>query len=292
MRKKAFTLIELLVVIAIIALLLAVLLPALRRAKEQATGAVCLSNLKGIATSWHTYAMDNKEKLVNGHVPMFTTTFPTPPPYPFWVQSPQNEAGIYTGGGPIILQADEIRGIERGTLFPYIKNWKAYHCPGDKSSSFFAGVATVTTGSWVNSYSIMGLMNGEQGKEWAIVRGVANPIAGTDYDRNAVFKMSEIRSPGTKIVFLENGDPRGWLIGSWIMNAGTTPSWIDAFAIWHGQYSNNGFADGHAEKHKWVDASTLKNATYKNPVITTPPPNESGEDIRFMNASYVPGIRR
>ncbi|RKY05906.1 MAG: hypothetical protein DRP66_09855 [Planctomycetota bacterium] len=59
-KKTAFTLIELLVVIAIIALLLAILIPALNTVKKQATGAVCLANLRGISMSWYLYAGDNE----------------------------------------------------------------------------------------------------------------------------------------------------------------------------------------------------------------------------------------
>jgi len=54
-RREAFTLIELLVVIAIIALLMAVLLPVLRYAKQQATGAACLGNERSLIIAWHTF---------------------------------------------------------------------------------------------------------------------------------------------------------------------------------------------------------------------------------------------
>jgi prepilin-type N-terminal cleavage/methylation domain-containing protein len=76
MKQKAFTLIELLVVIAIIALLMAVLLPALNRAREGGKRAACLSNVKQLTTSWMLYAQANEDKLVNGG-PTNSTTCPT-----------------------------------------------------------------------------------------------------------------------------------------------------------------------------------------------------------------------
>lgn len=65
-RHKAFTLVELLVVIAIIALLIAILLPALTKAREQGKRIVCMSNLRQLTVAWTAYAQMNSEKLVNG----------------------------------------------------------------------------------------------------------------------------------------------------------------------------------------------------------------------------------
>ena len=80
MRKtKGFTLIELLVVIAVIAILLAILMPALRRAKEQGQRAACLSNVKQLTVAWLMYAYENDDKIVNA------STFFSRPGEPAWI---------------------------------------------------------------------------------------------------------------------------------------------------------------------------------------------------------------
>ena len=68
MDSSGFTLIELLVVIAIIAVLMAILIPALHRAKEQGARATCLSNVKQLTLAWILYAQENDDRIVNASV--------------------------------------------------------------------------------------------------------------------------------------------------------------------------------------------------------------------------------
>jgi len=282
--KKAFTLIELLVVIAIIALLLSVIIPALKKVKKQAAAVVCLSNMRSMATSWHSYAMDHDSKLVNGHVPRRIFASPC-----FWVEAPQDRNGVYTGekalSNTVLPVQEEQNGIRKGLLFPYLEAVDAYHCPADKSALLFSDRSTAGYGSWWNSYSITGMMNGEASKETYLLY---NPSATSGWDNHSVFKLSEISSPSSRIVFLENADWRGWLMGSWLMNY-TTPYWTDPFAIWHGTtspFSPLGFADGHAENHRWVNKTTWDMA--QNHLFNITPPANEREDIEFMRHAYLP----
>ena len=105
---RGFTLIELLVVIAIIALLLAILVPGLKRVKEQGKRIVCLSNLRQMMFCWEMYAEENDDKIVNGN----------------------------TGAGcwvewltPPVTEKTRIQAIENGLLFPYCESIDIYKCP-------------------------------------------------------------------------------------------------------------------------------------------------------------------
>lgn len=256
MKKGAFTLVELLVVIAIIALLMAILMPALRLAKDQATALICVSNLKTLSLGWFTYTTDNDGELVNGHVPQNND-----PPRHYWVLAPQALDGTYTGGDRPGLVEDKLRGIKRGLLYPYVKNVKIYHCPGDARIDMPDQLA-------YRSFSVAGGANGEG---WS-----GSYIIAKTY--------SEIRNPGKKYIFLEEADRRGWNIGSWVMNLDRTDQWVDPFSIWHNEKSTLGFADSHAEKHKWVDNSTIEmSETQEN--FKDIPSNE-GEDYRYMMSGF------
>lgn len=273
-KNRAFTLIELLVVIAIIALLLSILIPALQAIKMQATGVVCMSNLNGISKSWWLYAEENDGKLCNGHVPreatyaneqFWQTTSSYGGPYKdnaWFVNPPHRQDGTYTGDPIPCPLEDEARGLLSGALGSYVESEKPWHCPGDKNY-----LKTQDRGG-KRSYSITGLMHGEQ----------PNQI-------NCVDKMGEIVSPAMKIVFLENTDDRGWNMGSWIMNP-ATPSWIDPLAIFHNDRSTIGFADGHAEKHQWVDGDTIRRAGGES---TAP---SQGRDLAWLAAHYIPGKKK
>lgn len=274
--RKAFTLIELLVVIAIIGLLMSIIVPAVRRVKQQATGAVCLANLKGLSASWQAYLVDNDEYLVPAHVPVESNRDPG---VRYWIESPQNNIGEYRGGEADVTLKYEQNGIREGSLFPYVDALDVYHCPGEKSSKNPDFPNSTGNKPWFNSYSISGLMNGR----------ITSPEEAT---KKVVNRATKIVSPGNKIVFIENTDERGWLMGSWLFDfVSTTPAWIDPVAIWHRDRCSLGFADGHAEMHQWVDDSTIQNAEAGSIVNERPLDGESGDDISFMRRSYIPGRR-
>jgi prepilin-type N-terminal cleavage/methylation domain-containing protein/prepilin-type processing-associated H-X9-DG protein len=282
-KRKGFTLIELLVVIAIIAILLAVLIPALNAAKKQVTGIVCMSHLNSIVKCWSLYIGDNDNKLCNTLVPRSALyndlkTWLTAPasffngPYKdnaWWVNPPINTQKVYTGDPVPCRLIDEDNGNASGVLGPYIESTKILHCPADKTYLLSPDRGGMRT------YSGTDLMNGERPN-----------------DRYCVRKFNEIYTPADKFVFLENTDFRSWNMGSWMFNYGDilanppTHSWVDSMAVFHTDRNTFAFADGHAEKHKWEDGTTIKGAGGQNYLAP-----DLKRDLQWVAMRYIPGRR-
>jgi prepilin-type N-terminal cleavage/methylation domain-containing protein len=128
-QRNGFTLIELLVVIAIIAVLMAILMPALNIVREQARGVACMSNQKTMGLAYVMYADDNDSGMCGG-MSRYAPTNGVPP----WVMPPLDYQGDGSynqmPSGPVTLEQRH-NGLREGALFPYIRDVGAYHCPGD-----------------------------------------------------------------------------------------------------------------------------------------------------------------
>ena len=277
MKSRAFTLIELLVVIAIIAVLMAVLMPALRLARQQAATGQCLSNVKNLSLGWYMYMGENDSRIMSSEDnAMLNGTFVG------WIGVPRDENGTLLGirqTDPEVTDEDEIRGIEAGLLFPYIKSPGAYHCPSSFVTSLY-DLSRVFV-----SYSIPTFLYGQ-----------TNRNAG-DYHEQ-IRNFNDIKSPSTSYVFVESGETRNWNSSHHFVMAAPeftnqpTWGWWGPMAVNHGNGSVLGFADGHADVRKWRDRYTIERV---DKLITSGatnygqdyPPPEQHLDIDYMARGWA-----
>jgi prepilin-type processing-associated H-X9-DG protein len=262
-------LIELLVVIAIIAILAALLLPALARAKLNATQAACLSNEKQLGLAFVMHASDSNDKIIGSRAhgqPHDADGYWGPPnPDP----SPNNSVvqAQWPGG---LAQANALAAVQgalttNNLLYQFAPSVGVYHCPGDVRFNL-----SLASGWAYDSSSKTDNVGGE-GKG-----GI------TDYT-----KQSQIMHSSDTFAFLEDADTRGYNVGTFEVdyNGVNSITLIDPIALYHGNVNTMCFADGHAEHRKWTDSAILqtgKQASQGLAYSFTTQPSATGADYRFV----------
>lgn len=238
-RARAFTIIELLVVIAIIAILAAMILPALHRAKSRSRGTECMNNLRQFGLALQMYADDHDDSLPYNMGKEGTKKTVSEGKYLNWVNGVMSWELDSDNTNTALLTA--------GGLGPYFSGvTSVFRCPEDNVVS--PAQRDAGWSSRVRSIS-MNAMLGNAGEFLADGVNTNNP------NYKQFFKMSEIADPSRIFAFVEEHPDS--INDGYFINRFYYYWWIDLPASYHNGGGYFTFADGHSEIRYWRQASTM-----------------------------------
>lgn len=253
--RCAFTLIELLVVIAIIAILAALLLPALSKAKARAQGVECINNLRQIGLAWIMYCDENQ-----GHVPPNKGNDDSAQTWVYgWLDFTSSPDNVNTD------YLIDSRGTGRyGLLGPYLKNPAVFRCPSDHSQVTISGNLV----NRVRSISMQCWMGGD---------GYANEASGYQ----TIVKSGDMVNPSPAQTFYLLDEREDSINDSWFGLDMSQEGLVDYPASYHSGGAGLAFADGHTEIKKWIDPRTNPRLA-KGEVLPRNVPSPGNADLAWM----------
>jgi prepilin-type processing-associated H-X9-DG protein/prepilin-type N-terminal cleavage/methylation domain-containing protein len=249
--RSGFTFIELLVVIFTIAVLAALLAPAMGSSAIDSAAVKCMSNIRQLSAGWQMYANENIGVFA------YNEEGGTPPA---WVYGNEDYSG-----SPANYNTNYVLNPQYAQLAPYVKTAAVFKCPSDVSlSSGSSGVPRLRSFSMNGAVGLNSGGASEGQGAWLPSLYGNNGVAGGGY--SCYFREQDLGhpSPAGLYLFLEE-DPDSINDGSFAFSmpasAGGT-YWVDIPAKYHANANNFSFVDGHVELHTWQMPQGIPNVTF------------------------------